>query len=91
MRVIQLTAKAGPDGKLHLTIPGGAADAEYEVAVVVQPKPPPRTFPEGYKPTPEELGWPPGFLEQMYGSIDDDKFIRHPQPPADPVEPLELG
>lgn len=30
-------------------------------------------------PTPEELGWPPGFFENVIGSIDDPAFKRYPQ------------
>ena len=29
--------------------------------------------------TPEELGWPPGFFENVIGSIDDPVFNRYPQ------------
>jgi hypothetical protein len=25
--------------------------------------------------TPEELGWPPGFFEQTYGSCQDDPIV----------------
>ena len=86
MRVIQMSAKAGPDGVLHLDIPVGAADGEFEVAVVVQAKP---SVNGARKPTPEELGWPPGFIETVMGSIDDDTFMRHPQGKFEPREPLE--
>ena len=27
----------------------------------------------------EERGWPPGYIERVMGSIDDETFIRHPQ------------
>jgi hypothetical protein len=30
------------------------------------------------KPTPEELGWPPGFFEQTYGMFKDDPLERLP-------------
>ena len=86
MRVIQLSAKAGPDGVLHLDIPVGAAGGEYEVAVVVQAKP---SANGARKPAPEELGWPPGFFDTVIGSIDDDTFMRHPQGEFEPREPLE--
>ena len=86
MRVIQLSAKAGPDGVLHLDIPVGAADGEFEVAVVVQAKP---SANGARQPTPEELGWPPGYFENVVGSIDDDAFKRYPQGTFEPREPLE--
>lgn len=70
MTIIRLEAKAGPDGALRLTVPVGAADGEFEVAVgVTTPK-------AGARPkTPEELGWPPGWFEKTYGSITDEKFV----------------
>lgn len=72
MRVIQLSAKAGADGRLHLDIPAEAG-MEFEVAVVLTANGTMR------KPTPEELGWPPGFFENVIGSIDDPAFKRYPQ------------
>jgi len=86
VRVIQMSAKAGPDGVLHLDIPVGAADGEFEVAVVVQAKP---SANGARKPTPEELGWPPGYFESVVGSIDDDAFKRYPQGEFGPRERLE--
>lgn len=89
MNVIRLTATSGPDGVLHLSVPVGAA-GEFEVAVVVAPKPTANgAAPPGAK-TPEELGWPPGFLEKTFGSITDEKFVAPPRPPAEPVPPLDL-
>lgn len=78
MRVIQLTATAGVDGRLRLDLPAGPAGVEYEVAVVLTAKP--AVNGTGAKRTPEELGWPPGYFENTYGSITDDTFVRHPQP-----------
>ncbi len=72
MRVIQLSAKAGADGRLHLNIPAEAG-MEFEVAVVLTANGAAR------KPTPEELGWPPGYFENVFGSIDDPAFKRYPQ------------
>jgi hypothetical protein len=87
--IVRMSATSGPDGVLHLSVPVGAA-GEFEVAVVVTPKPPaPTPAPAGAK-TPEELGWPPGFFENVIGSIDDEKFVAPPRPPAEPVPPLDL-
>lgn len=85
MRVIQLSATAGPDGKLHLDIP--AAAGEYEVAVVLTPRP----AANGPAPpqTPEERGWPPGYFEQFYGSITDEGFEAPPRRSIKPIEPLD--
>lgn len=40
-------------------------------------------------PTPEELGWPPGYFENTFGSIDDEKFVAPPRLPAKPIPPLD--
>lgn len=87
MRVIQMSARAGPDGVLHLDIPVGAADGEFEVAVVVQAKP---SVNGARKPAPEELGWPPGYFESTYGSITDELFEAPSRQPAKPIPPLDL-
>ena len=83
MSVIRLTATAGPDGVLHLSVPVGAA-GEYEVTVAVAPKPG-APAPK----TPEELGWPPGYFENVIGSIDDPAFKRYPQGEFEKREPFE--
>jgi hypothetical protein len=74
MQTLQIRSQAGDDGVLHLKIPVGTPHAEYQVVVVLQPASdvsPPRT--------PEELGWPPGFFENVIGSIQDPTFRRHEQ------------
>jgi hypothetical protein len=85
MRVIQMAAKADADGVLRLTIPVGAANGEFEVAVVVSPRP----APEPGAKTPEELVWPPGFFEKTFGSIQDEAFRRYPQGEYEKREPLD--
>ena len=70
MQTLQIRSQAGADGVLHLEIPVGTPHAEYQVVVVLQPAsdaPPPKT--------PEELGWPPGFFEEVIGSWQGD-FVR---------------
>ena len=89
MTVIRLTATSGPDGVLHLNVPVGAA-GEFEVAVVVTPRPPADgAAPAPGAKTPEELGWPPGFFENVIGSIDDPAFKRYPQGEYEKREPLD--
>jgi hypothetical protein len=56
---VHLSATAGPDGVLRLSIPVGAA-GEFEVTVVATPK-----------PAAEELGWPPGYFDRTAGAIPD--------------------
>jgi hypothetical protein len=71
MQTIRVLEKTGKDGMLSLRIPLGHPDAEYEVLVVVQP----RTA----ATSPAEGGWPPGYFEKTFGSINDDTFVRPPQ------------
>jgi hypothetical protein len=74
MQTLRLTERTGKDGVLHVSIPLGTPEADFEVVLVVQPK--------DAKPmpaTPEELGWPPGYFENTFGSITDETFERPPQ------------
>ncbi len=87
MNVIRLTATSGPDGILHLSVPVGAA-GEFEVAVVVAPKPN-ANGPAPATKTPEELGWPPGYFENIIGSIDDETFVAPPRTSSKPIPPLD--
>jgi len=69
MQSIKLNSHAGADGVLKLEVPVGVADTDFEVMVIVQPVAKVATLP---KPTPEELGWPPGFFEQTAGALADE-------------------
>jgi hypothetical protein len=83
MRTICVSEKTGSDGILHLRIPVGRPEAEYEAVVVLHP----RTV--GYAlGVAEGLGWPPGYFEGTFGSITDDTFVRPPQGNLPP--PVEL-
>jgi hypothetical protein len=84
MRVVRVLAKTDPDGRIRLTFPGGAPGSYYDLALVMVPHQEPAD-----RPTPEELGWPKGYFENTCGSIDDDTFMIHPQPPLPPPpEPI---
>jgi hypothetical protein len=74
MQTHRTLAKAGRDGVLHLDIPVGAPDAEFEIVVVLQP-----SLAASAPATPEDLGWPPHFFEQTAGSIQDPTFRPHDQ------------
>jgi hypothetical protein len=74
MQTIRVLEKTDKDGTLRLNIPLGKPEAEYEVVLVIQPKSPPLKA-----ATPEELGWPPGYFESTFGSIEDETFVRPPQ------------
>lgn len=71
MQTIQVREKTGKDGTLSLRIPLGKPEEEYEVLVVVQPN--------VVGTTPGERGWPPGYFDKTFGSIDDESFVRPPQ------------
>lgn len=83
MQTMRVSEKAGSDGILHLRIPVGQPDAEYEAVVVLQPTSASHT-PNG----PEALGWPPGYFEQTFGSITDEDFVRPQQ--GELPKPVEL-
>jgi hypothetical protein len=69
LRSIQIFQRSGDDGNLTLRIPVGEPDVEYDVLVMLRPK----------KPNVKAADWPPGFVDNTYGSINDDTFFRHPQ------------
>ncbi len=69
MQTVELRGKTGEDGILHLSIPLGSAEAEFEVVVVVQQ----------VKLLTVHPSWPPGFFEATAGGIKDDTFVRQPQ------------
>ncbi|HEX3314108.1 MAG TPA: hypothetical protein VHR72_04410 [Gemmataceae bacterium] len=71
MRTVQVWQKTGDDGELSLRISVGEPNAEFDVLVVLQPK--------SNQNERDEKGWPPGFIDATYGSIDDDTFCRPPQ------------
>jgi hypothetical protein len=71
VRTIQVSQKTGDDGELSLRIPLGEPNTEFDVLVVLQPK----SSRNGH----DEKGWPPGFINATYGSIDDETFCRPPQ------------
>jgi hypothetical protein len=74
MTSIVLHSTSGPDGKLHLEVPVGQPDTEFEVEITARPKSAPKS-------------WPPGYFD-LIGSIDDETFVRPPQGESPP--PVEL-
>ncbi len=71
MQTIRVREKTGKDGSLHLNIPVGKPDSEFDVLVVLQPA--------ANGETTAERGWPTGYFESTYGSIADESFSRPPQ------------
>ena len=74
MQTVRIVQRAGKDGVLHLSIPVGQAETEFEAVVVLQPQ---RRLPPD-APT-DERGWPAGYFAKTFGSIDDDTFVRQSQ------------
>jgi hypothetical protein len=83
MQTIRVLERTGKDGMLHLDIPLGKPEAEFEVVVVVQPK-----ETSARAGTLEERGWPPGYFENTFGSITDETFVRPLQ--GELPKPVEL-
>ena len=83
MQTIRVLEKTGKDGRLHLDIPLGKPEAEFEVVLIVQPTAEPING-----DSPETRGWPSGYFERTYGSIKDETFVRPPQ--GELPKPVEL-
>ena len=75
MTSIVLHSTSEPDGKLHLEIPVGQPDTEFEVEVTARPKS-------------AGIVLPPGYFN-LIGSIDDEIFVRQPQGELPPPVDLE--
>lgn len=74
MQTLSVSERTGSDGVLHLRIPVGQPEAEYDAVVVLQPKT------ATHAPdTTESRGWPSGYFEKTFGSITDETFLRPPQ------------
>jgi hypothetical protein len=67
MKTIPLKAQIQPDGSLDLHVQTGLPAGEAEVVVVVSATPPLPPRDPSRRPTPEELGWPPGFFDRVAG------------------------
>lgn len=87
MRVVQLTVTPDADGVLRIAIPAGDAAGGFEAVVVLTPVP--AANGKHASPSPDDRGWPPGYFENVVGSIEDDTFCRPPQPQLGPPVSLE--
>ena len=76
MSPIHLSATAGSDAVLHLTIPV-AGPGDYEVTVKSNPE------------TAPKRGWPPGYFESVIGSVTDESFVLPARHSAKPIKPLD--
>lgn len=80
MHSLRILEKTGKDGDLSLRIPLGQPEVEYEIVIVLQPRP--DKSDNGCK------DWPSGYFEKTFGSINDETFFRHPQ--GDLPAPIEM-
>lgn len=74
MQTIKLRTCVGKDGTLHLQLPKHLVNQELEVLVVYQPVEPVKT-----PKTPEELGYSPGFFEEVAGGWAGEPLVRTDQ------------
>lgn len=71
MKSIKTRSLVGNDGILHLDIPVGIQDKEFEVMVIYHP-----IESSTSAKTPEELGWSPGFFDEVIGGwVADDLIV----------------
>lgn len=71
MKTIETVQTAGSDKLLHVTIPVEEANRPYRMVIVL--------VPESKSAQSGTDGWPPGYWASVFGSIQDESFIRHPQ------------
>lgn len=79
---VQTKSHICADGTLALHVPTALRETDVDVTLVAQPVP-------QAKHSPEELGWPPGFFEETYGSLRDEPLNRLPQGDFEEREPVE--
>ncbi len=83
VQTLRVTERTGKDGVLHVSIPLGAPEADFEVVLVVQPK-----VTEPSAAASEQPGWPSDYFA-LAGSIDDETFVRPPQ--GELPKPVEMA
>ena len=83
MQSIKLHSRVGSDGILHLDIPLDLRDKDLEVMVIFQPLESSTSV-----KTPQELGWMPGFFEEVIGGWVGEPLVRAEQGDYEIREPL---
>lgn len=74
METVKLRSRAGADGILHLQVPVGVKNNDFEVIIIVQ-----SVGAVIEEKTPEDLGWPPGFFERTFGCFQNEPLVRGEQ------------
>ena len=73
MLSLSLQSHVGSDGILKLQVPVGLSNTDLEIMLIFQPIKLP-----SLRKKPEDLGWPPNFFEQTFGSCAEDPLVRAP-------------
>ena len=71
MPTVRFLERTGKDGVLHLNIPLGEPEVEYEAIVVLQSR--------SASCADASNGWPADYFARTFGSIADETFARQPQ------------
>jgi hypothetical protein len=79
MQTIKLRSHVGSDGILKLEVPVGLTDTDFEVLVVIETLSKANGVTDPKAKTPEELGYPPGYFDETFGSLRDEPQERGPQ------------
>ena len=74
MLSLSLQSHVGSDGILTLQVPVGVSNTDLEIMLIFQPIKQP-----SWPKKSEDLGWPPNFFEETFGSCADDPLVRAPQ------------
>ncbi len=69
MNRVIVNSRVGPDGVLHVTVPVGAAEANQEVQVTIEPARPARMGADEWR----------AWVRATAGSVTDPTFRRHQQ------------
>jgi hypothetical protein len=74
MQSIELHTRAGSDGVLHLEVPGAAANADYDILVILRPR-----NAQAGNGVPAPTGWMPDFFARTAGTWQGEPLVREPQ------------
>ena len=74
MLSLSLQSHVGSDGILKLQVPVGLSNTDLEIMLIFQPIKQPSSPKKA-----EDLGWPPNFFKETFGSCADDHLVRAPQ------------
>ena len=82
MQTIETTATVAEDGSVTIDRPVAVPPGRHRVFLLVDEQ-------TMTAKLPDDLGWPPGYFEQTYGSLADTPIERPEQLPYEEREPIE--